>query len=53
MLKRCSMTEQERPLIVGGRYGLSSKDTTPSMILSVFENMKLKEPKESVYSWYC
>ena len=34
-----------RPVIVGGRYGLSSKDTTPSQILSVFENMKLKEPK--------
>ena len=35
----------EKPLIVGGRYGLSSKDTTPSMILSVFENLKLNEPK--------
>jgi len=35
----------ERPLIIGGRYGLSSKDTTPSQVLSVFENMKLKEPK--------
>ncbi|HNX07407.1 MAG TPA: pyruvate:ferredoxin (flavodoxin) oxidoreductase, partial [Bacteroidales bacterium] len=33
------------PMIVGGRYGLSSKDTTPSMMLSVFENMKMKEPK--------
>jgi pyruvate-ferredoxin/flavodoxin oxidoreductase len=35
----------EKPLIVGGRYGLSSKDTTPSMILSVFENLKMNEPK--------
>ena len=26
--------------IIGGRYGLSSKNTTPSMILSVFDNMK-------------
>ena len=33
------------PMIVGGRYGLSSKDTTPSMIISVFENLKLAEPK--------
>ena len=33
------------PLVVGGRYGLSSKDTTPSQIVSVFENLKLKEPK--------
>ena len=36
----------KRPAILGGRYGLSSKDTTPSMMLSVFENMKLKEPKD-------
>ncbi len=35
----------KRPLIIGGRYGLSSKDTTPSQVLSVFENMKLNEPK--------
>jgi pyruvate-ferredoxin/flavodoxin oxidoreductase len=34
-----------RPLIIGGRFGLSSKDTTPAQMLSVFENMKLKEPK--------
>ena len=34
------------PVIIGGRYGLSSKDTTPAQILSVFENMKLKEPKK-------
>ncbi|HRZ41970.1 MAG TPA: pyruvate:ferredoxin (flavodoxin) oxidoreductase [Bacteroidales bacterium] len=33
------------PLIVGGRYGLSSKDTTPSMMIAVFENLKLAEPK--------
>jgi pyruvate-ferredoxin/flavodoxin oxidoreductase len=34
-----------KPVIIGGRYGLSSKDTTPSHVLSVFENMKLAEPK--------
>jgi pyruvate-ferredoxin/flavodoxin oxidoreductase len=33
------------PAIYGGRYGLSSKDTTPGMILTVFENMKMKEVK--------
>ncbi|MGW8315944.1 MAG: pyruvate:ferredoxin (flavodoxin) oxidoreductase [Bacteroidales bacterium] len=33
------------PEIVGGRYGLSSKDTTPAMMLSVFENLKMNEPK--------
>lgn len=33
------------PVIVGGRYGLSSKDTTPAHILAVFENLKEAEPK--------
>ena len=37
---------ENSPLIVGGRYGLSSKDTTPSMMLSVFDNLKMKEPKK-------
>ncbi len=37
--------KQNAPLIVGGRYGLSSKDTTPAQIFSVFENMAMKEPK--------
>ncbi|PKK92584.1 MAG: pyruvate:ferredoxin (flavodoxin) oxidoreductase, partial [Tenericutes bacterium HGW-Tenericutes-6] len=31
--------KENQPLILGGRYGLSSKDTTPAMILSVYENM--------------
>ncbi|NLC25039.1 MAG: pyruvate:ferredoxin (flavodoxin) oxidoreductase, partial [Fastidiosipila sp.] len=31
--------------IVGGRYGLGSKNTTPSQIISVFDNLKLPEPK--------
>ena len=44
-VKEMFYDRQERPVIVGGRFGLSSKDTTPSMVLSVFENMKLKEPK--------
>ena len=34
-----------KPLILGGRYGLGSKDTTPSQILAVFENMIANEPK--------
>ncbi|HQO40491.1 MAG TPA: pyruvate:ferredoxin (flavodoxin) oxidoreductase, partial [Spirochaetota bacterium] len=33
------------PLIVGGRYGLSSKDTKPAQIIAVYENLKLPEPK--------
>ncbi|MEG1910633.1 MAG: pyruvate:ferredoxin (flavodoxin) oxidoreductase, partial [Bacteroidales bacterium] len=34
-----------RPLIIGGRYGLSSKDTTPAQMISVFQNMNQAEPK--------
>jgi pyruvate-ferredoxin/flavodoxin oxidoreductase len=33
------------PVIVGGRYGLSSKDTTPAQMIAVYENLKLPEPK--------
>jgi pyruvate-ferredoxin/flavodoxin oxidoreductase len=33
-----------QPMILGGRYGLSSKDTTPAQMISVFENMKKEKP---------
>lgn len=33
--------------VVGGRYGLSSKDTTPDQILAVFENLLLGKPKNN------
>ena len=36
---------ENKPLIVGGRYGLGSSDTTPAKILSVFNNLELPEPK--------
>ncbi|MBR1769554.1 MAG: pyruvate:ferredoxin (flavodoxin) oxidoreductase, partial [Bacteroidales bacterium] len=35
----------ERPMIIGGRYGLSSKDTTPAQMIAVFENLKSQSPK--------
>jgi pyruvate-ferredoxin/flavodoxin oxidoreductase len=31
--------KEDAPMILGGVYGLSSKDTTPAMVVSVFENM--------------
>ncbi|MDR0969669.1 MAG: pyruvate:ferredoxin (flavodoxin) oxidoreductase [Lentimicrobiaceae bacterium] len=34
-----------KPMIIGGRYGLSSKDTTPAHIISVFNNLKADQPK--------
>ena len=36
---------ENRPLIVGGRYGLGSSDVTPAMIISVFNNLALPQPK--------
>lgn len=35
-----------RPKIVGGRYGLSSKEFTPAMIRAVFDNLAASEPKD-------
>ena len=37
--------KQNSPMIIAGRYGLSSKDTTPAQMIAVYENMKLAEPK--------
>ena len=36
---------ENKPLIVGGRYGLGSSDTTPAKIIAVFKNLALNEPK--------
>ena len=33
------------PKIVGGRYGLSSKEFTPAMVKSIFDNAKNEKPK--------
>jgi pyruvate-ferredoxin/flavodoxin oxidoreductase len=33
------------PLVVGGRYGLGSKDFTPTMAKAVYDNLKLSSPK--------
>ena len=35
------------PLVVGGRYGLGSKDTLPSDIVAVFENLKADQPRDN------
>ncbi|MEA3504088.1 MAG: pyruvate:ferredoxin (flavodoxin) oxidoreductase, partial [Bacteroidota bacterium] len=37
--------KQNAPMVIGGRYGLSSKDTTPAQIVAVFTNLAQKEPK--------
>ena len=35
----------DAPKIVGGRFGLGSKDTTPTQIVAVFKNLDEDEPK--------
>ena len=44
-VKDCFYGVEGAPIIVGGRYGLGSKDTTPAQILAVYENLALPEPK--------
>ena len=36
---------ENAPLVIGGRYGLGSKDTTPAHIKAVFENLTSEAPK--------
>jgi len=36
---------ENAPLVIGGRYGLSSKDTTPAQIVAVFDNLDRPAPK--------
>ena len=45
-VKECFYGKENAPVIVGGRYGLGSNDTTPAQILSVFENLALPQPKD-------
>ena len=35
---------ENKPMIIGGRYGLSSKDTTPAQILAVYKNLASDKP---------
>ncbi len=39
------MEKTRLPLVVGGRYGLSSKEFTPAMVKAVFDNLKSEMPK--------
>ena len=44
-VKTAFQGRDDKVLIVGGRYGLSSKDTTPAQIVAVYDNLALREPK--------
>ena len=37
--------KERSPFIIGGRYGLSSKDSTPAQVVAVFNNLKSENPK--------
>ena len=39
-------TLKTSPLVVGGRYGLSSKEFTPAMVKAVYENLAMSNPKD-------
>ena len=43
----CTLFQEQKecPTIVGGRYGLGSKDFTPNMVKSVFDNLRARGPK--------
>ena len=45
-IKALFQGQENAPMVVGGRYGLSSKDTTPAQIVSVYENLEMAEPKD-------
>ncbi len=38
-------TGRQIPVLVGGRYGLSSKEFTPAMVKAVFDNLAASKPK--------
>lgn len=46
-VKGCYYNQDNAPEIVGGRYGLSSKDTTPAQIAAVFANLEMNMPKNN------
>ena len=45
-IKAAFYGQKDAPIIVGGRYGLSSKDVDPAQMLAVFKNLNQNEPKD-------
>ncbi len=41
------------PMIIGGRFGLGSKDTTPTQLVAVFDNLDAEEPKKGFTIGIC
>ena len=38
--------KKDAPMVIGGRFGLSSKDTTPTHIVAAYDNLKAAQPKD-------
>ncbi len=45
-IKAAFYGREDAPVIVGGRYGLSSKDVDPSQMIAIYDNLKLDAPKD-------
>jgi pyruvate-ferredoxin/flavodoxin oxidoreductase len=45
-VKQGTSTPSTIPTVVGGRYGLSSKEFTPAMVKAVYDNLQLGHPKD-------
>lgn len=43
-VRNCFYGQPDAPMVIGGRFGLGSKDTTPADIRAVFENLKKDSP---------
>jgi Pyruvate:ferredoxin oxidoreductase and related 2-oxoacid:ferredoxin oxidoreductases, alpha subunit len=46
-VKKGSAPFNGQPVVVGGRYGLSSKEFNPAMVKAVFDELKKDQPKNS------
>ena len=46
-IKSVFYNEEKQPLIIGGRYGLSSKDVPPAQIIALFDNLAQQTPKDN------
>ncbi len=45
-VKTAFYNQESHPVIVGGRYGLGSKDVLPAHIVAVYDNLKADQPKD-------
>ncbi|MBI9034442.1 MAG: pyruvate:ferredoxin (flavodoxin) oxidoreductase [Bacteroidales bacterium] len=45
-IKELFYGKENAPTIIGGRYGLSSKDTTPAQIIALYDNLAADAPKD-------